>query len=101
MKRWYLFIVLTSLLVGSPDLSFAQSYDDLWKQVEDYQKKDLPKSVMQATADIYKKAQAERNLPQMIKAYLVGYDSKLALSDDYKDSLLYDLQIWANEETNE
>lgn len=100
MKRWYLFIVLTSLLVGSPDLSFAQSYDDLWKQVEDYQKKDLPKSVMQATADIYKKAQAERNLPQMIKAYLVGYDSKLALSDDYKDSLLHDLQIWANEETN-
>ena len=34
-------------MVSSPVL--AQSYDQLWKEVETYQKKDLPKSVM-ATA---------------------------------------------------
>ena len=33
----------------------AQSYDQLWKEVETYQKKDLPKSVMATAGKIYEK----------------------------------------------
>ena len=46
-------------MVSSPVL--AQSYDQLWKEVETYQKKDLPKSVMATAGKIYEKAKKERN----------------------------------------
>ena len=54
------------LLLGSlfPVRLCAQQYDTMWKQVEDLQKKDLVESVIGAVDGIYRKAEAERNLPQ-------------------------------------
>ena len=49
----------------------AQTYNQLWKNVEQMEQKDMPKSVIAEAEKIYAKAKAERNVPQMMKAYLM------------------------------
>ena len=60
------------ILLGSffPFRLCAQQYDRMWKQVEDFQKKDLVESVIESVDGIYRKAKEERNLPQLMKAFL-------------------------------
>ena len=48
----------------------AQTYSQLWKNVEQMEQKDMPKSVIAEAEKIYAKAKQERNVPQMMKAYL-------------------------------
>ena len=81
-------------MVSSPVL--AQSYDQLWKEVETYQKKDLPKSVMATAGKIYKKAKKERNLPQMMKAQLVRSSSQVSLTPDSAEAEFKALKAWAD-----
>ena len=46
--------VLMAIFIGMlPFPVLAQSYDQLWKEVEMYQKKDLPKSVIATAGKIY------------------------------------------------
>ena len=85
-------------MVSSPVL--AQSYDQLWKEVETYQKKDLPKSVMATAGKIYEKAKKERNLPQMMKAQLVRSSSQVSLTPDSADAEFKALKVWAERETD-
>ena len=44
----------------------AQTYNQLWKKVEQMEQKDMPKSVITEAEKIYAKAKAERNVPQMM-----------------------------------
>ena len=85
-------------MVSSPVL--AQSYDQLWKEVETYQKKDLPKSVMATAGKIYEKAKKECNLPQMMKAQLVRSSSQVSLTPDSADAEFKVLKAWAERETD-
>lgn len=73
----------------------GQTYDNLWKQVEEAQKKDLPKSTINLTGEIFKKAQAEKNSPQMLKAYTARamYQQYLTPDSFYVD--LKGLEQWA------
>ena len=75
----------------------AQSYNRLWKQVEEQEKKDLPKSVIAEAQKIFEKAKAEKNAPQMMKAYLtlMAYRGEIA-----PDSIEVDrnyLKEWAED----
>ena len=80
MKKFQRFCTLFLLMIG---LCFsalhAQSYEKLWKQVEQAQKKSLPQTVVKLTGKIYRKAELEKNAPQMLKAYICGeaYQEKL------------------------
>ncbi len=47
----------------------AQTYDFLWKQVEQAEQADKPQTVVELTDMIYKKAEVEKNVSQMLKAY--------------------------------
>ena len=85
-------------MASSPVL--AQSYDQLWKEVETYQKKDLPKSVMATAGKIYEKAKKERNLPQMMKAQLVRSSSQVSLTPDSAEAEFKALKAWAERETD-
>ena len=76
----------------------AQSYDQLWKEVEMYQKKDLPKSVIATAGKIYAKAKAERNLPQLMKAHLVRASQQVSLTPDSAEVEYAALGQWAEEE---
>ena len=49
----------------------AQSYDQLWKKVNQLANDDLPQSAIVEAQRIYDKAKAERNVPQMMKAHLM------------------------------
>ncbi|KAA6322140.1 hypothetical protein EZS27_028286, partial [termite gut metagenome] len=70
MKRISLCFICCLALCKVPAL-YAQSlsFDKLWKEVEKAEKKSLPQTVVKLTDDIFRKAEAERNSPQMLKAY--------------------------------
>lgn len=76
----------------------AQSYDQMWKEVENLEKKDLPKSAINQLDKIYAKAAAERNAPQMMKAFLVRTEAKVSLSADGLNGELEALRRWTAEE---
>lgn len=100
MKKIHLWSWLM-LLVGLFPLSLqAQSYDELWQKVEANTKKDLPKSVIQVVDEIYVKAKEERNIPQMMKAYLVRTENRIALTPDSMRSEYEAMKKWAKEETD-
>lgn len=91
--------VLMAIFIGMlPFPVLAQSYDQLWKEVEMYQKKDLPKSVIATAGKIYAKAKAERNLPQLMKAHLVRASQQVSLTPDSAEVEYAALGQWAEEE---
>ncbi|MDR1979997.1 MAG: alpha-2-macroglobulin [Tannerellaceae bacterium] len=64
-------IPVISLLIAYviPVDSLGQTYDALWKQVEQAKKKSLPQTVIQLTDKVFQKAEAEKNSTQMLKAF--------------------------------
>ena len=73
----------------------AQTYDQLWKNVEQMKQKDLPKSVIAEAQRIYNKAKKERNVPQMMKAYLTMMDSRGSITPDSIPVDVKGLEEWA------
>ena len=78
--RYYFLIVLWAMSLFAP--LHAQTYDKMWKEVEQLQKKDLPQSVVSASMKIYDKAKAERDVPQMMKAYLTAMQYRTLVIPD-------------------
>ena len=69
MKRKLLIIIAAILLV--PMGLFSQTYHDLWKQVEQAQDKDLPKTAMEHLQKIEQKAQKAGDYGQLLKSTLL------------------------------
>ena len=78
----------------------TESYSTLWGRVEMAVKKDMPKTVVAEAQLIYNKAEREKNVPQMIKAYLTSMLYRSYLSYDYKKEDVAKLKQWADEETS-
>lgn len=85
--------VLLSLLIAP--VARAQSFDKLWKQVEQADKKSLPQTAIKLTTQIYQKAEAEKNSPQMLKAYTWRMKYRDALTPDSFYVSLRGLEQWA------
>ncbi len=66
----------------------AQSYKSLWKRVEEAEKKNLPKTVMQYTQEIYNKAEKENNIGQLYKAGVYYFNMQLEIEPDSLISML-------------
>lgn len=79
---------------------YAQTYDSRWRDVEAMEKKDMPRSVIDITTGIYDKAKAERNVPQMLKAYLTRAQYRVKLTPDSLRTEMVGLEQWAKSETN-
>ncbi len=62
--------LLIHILLVMPLFLHAQSYDSLWKQVEDAVNKDLPKTEMEVLQRIIGKAQSEKQYGHLLKAEL-------------------------------
>ena len=75
----------------------AQSYDVLWKNVERMEQKDLPASVIAEAQRIYNKAKEERNVPQMMKAYLSMMTWRGNISPDSLAVDIQGLEAWSQE----
>ena len=78
----------------------AQNYNELWKEVEAAQKKDLPKTVIGVVDKIYTKAKSEKNIPQMMKAYIVRAESRIQLTPDSAQAEYDGIRKWAESETD-
>lgn len=73
----------------------AQTYNQLWKNVEQMEQKDMPKSVITEAEKIYAKAKAERNVPQMMKAYLTMMACRGNITPDSIAVDIKGLEEWA------
>ena len=74
----------------------AQTYPQLWNDVAQAEQKDLPKSVIAKAKEIFTKAKAERNVPQMMKAYLTMMDARGNISPDSMTLDVQGLEEWAS-----
>lgn len=96
MKIRYLsLIVLLVMSVFAP--MQAQTYDNLWKELEVLERKDLPKSVISEAMKIYDKAKVEQNVPQMMKAYLTAMQYRSLLTPDSLKVDMNGLEQWASQ----
>lgn len=90
------FIIITSflLILFAANIS-AQSYDNLWKQISETQKKDLPKTVIDLCDKVIAKAKKENNHGQLLKAYFIQTINKGNVSNDSTYNQLKELEQWA------
>ena len=65
-----------------PNTMKAQSYSQLWKQVEEAQSKDLPKTQIDILDKIIRKARKEQMYGHLLKAQLSRADAQIAISPD-------------------
>ena len=87
-------LVLLAAFWGCVPVLHAQSFDKLWKQVEQAQEKSLPQTVIKLTDEIFRKGEREKNTPQMLKAYmcrntyivLFCSENRCSLKDPVKDT---------------
>lgn len=92
--RGFLFIGI--LCLGLASELHAQSYNQLWNQVEKLEKKDLPKSIVETARTIYTKAEKEKNVPQMMKAFLTMTAYRNDISPDSLQVDIKRLETWAD-----
>lgn len=93
--RIKLICIIVLLSMGMMSWTHAQSYDRLWKQVEQAQQKSLPQTVVRLTGEIYQKAKAEKNSPQMLKAYIWQMKFREEITPDSFYVSLNGLEQWA------
>lgn len=87
--------MLVLVWLGIVPVVQAQTFDKLWKQVEQAEKKSLPETVIKLTGEIYQKGEKEENSPQMLKAYMWRMKYRELLTPDSLYSSLKGLEQWA------
>ena len=96
-------VLLLSLVwtvcAGMPSVQ-AQSYDKLWKKVEQAQEKSLPKTVIELADEIYRKGVSEQQAGQVLKAALCRDAYREYLTPDSLYTDLAALEQWAQKEEN-
>ena len=75
-------VLLTVILILMPMNIFAQSYNNLWKQVEQAKEKDLPQQELQALQKIIDKARGGHDYGQLLKAQLLQLQTQASVSPD-------------------
>ena len=88
--------MMVLLWLGIIPAAQAQTFDKLWKQVEQAEKKSLPETVVKLTGEIYQKAQREKDSPQMLKAYMWRMKYREMLTPDSLYTNLKGLEQWAS-----
>lgn len=65
-------LVLLAAFWGCVPVLHAQSFDKLWKQVEQAQEKSLPQTVIKLTDEIFRKGNAKRIPRRCLKPICAG-----------------------------
>ena len=61
---------------------FGQSYKKMWKQLEEYDDKDLPQQVIKQANAIVEKAKKDREYGHLLKAQLIAIDTQCDVAPD-------------------
>ena len=83
-------------LVSIPGMQ-AQSFDELWKQVEQAEKNNLPRTLVDLTDKIYRKAEKKKDSPQMLKAYMWRMKYRETIAPDSFYINLQGLEQWVQQ----
>lgn len=94
MRIKQVWIALLFWLIGMPMVQ-AQTFDKLWKQVDQAEKKSLPQTVIKLTSEIFQKGEKEKDSPQMLKAYMARMNYREMLTPDSFYVSLKGLEQWA------
>ena len=83
-------LITTLMLILFANYSQAQSssYDKLWKEVENFENKGLPKSALDIVVQISAKAKKENNDKQHIKSLIYKSKYALTLEEDAQLSII-------------
>ena len=81
-------------------MTSAQSYDDLWKELQDAEKKSLPQTAIKVADRIYQKALKEKNAGQLFKAYLTKASKQEELTPDSAYTHYAQMEEWVKSETD-
>lgn len=100
VRKVRLFSICLLLLAGGTSAMQAQSYAHLWKQVEQAQKKGLPRTVIGVTGQIVEKAGREQNAPQLLKAVICRNAYREMLTPDSLYTHFGQLEQWVETEGN-
>lgn len=100
MNRLFLLCAIVWLTFIFPLAGVAQSYERLWKNVEESRKKDLPQTLIAQVNQIYEKARKEKNTPQMLKAYFSRVECQVELTPDSLQKELQYMEDWAMKESD-
>ncbi|MBT8273105.1 MAG: alpha-2-macroglobulin, partial [Bacteroidia bacterium] len=82
------------MIVLFANLSQAQNndFDDLWKQVDQFETDGLPKSALEIVDQISIKAEADKNAPQQVKVLLFKSKFALSLEEDAQLKIISDFK---------
>ncbi len=91
MKKYLIAIVVGLMLVATvySQNNKSMNYTDSWKKVEKYEKQSLPKSAAEEVDKIMKRAIADKNSPQVIKALIHQAEYRLVI-DREDDIFIFD-----------
>lgn len=98
MKNMFYWAGIISILICLPLRVSAQSYEQMWKQIEALEQKQLPESAIKELQKIYEHAKQEKNMPQMMKAHLTKASLSIDITPDSLDHELSGLKTWVAEE---
>ncbi len=87
-------LITTLMLILFANYSHSQSnsYEKLWKDVENFENKGLPKSAMDIVVQISAKAKKENNAKQNIKTLIYKSKYALTLEEDAQLSIINDFK---------
>ncbi len=78
-------IFLTIILLSTLSITFAQSpnskYENKWKEIENYNKKGLPKSALKVIDEIYLSSKKEKNSADFTKAFIAKFELESEIND--------------------
>ena len=86
-----LMIILFSIVSNAQNNPY-NNYQKDWKQVEQFELDNLPKSALEIVETIYKKAKNDTNSPQIVKALLYKSKFALILQEDAELKVVDDLK---------
>ncbi|WP_300910288.1 alpha-2-macroglobulin family protein [uncultured Bacteroides sp.] len=98
MKNKFYWAGIICMFICLPFRVSAQSYEQMWKKVEAWEQKQLPKSAIPELQKIYERARQEKNVPQMMKAHLTQAALSIDVTLDSLNCELHRLKAWAEEE---
>ena len=89
------------LLCGAVQITWAQSYDEYWKEIEKAQRSALPQTVLKLTEEVRRKALKEHKIPQLLRATICRNYYSERLTPDSLYTHLAELEQWVAKETDQ
>ena len=83
-----IFTLLMIINIGGMNI-YAQSYDQLWKQVNRAAEDDLPRQVISTSEKIMSKARKDKNFGQLMRAWVTIVETKTSIDSDSFDVALF------------